>query len=336
MFINFVLFPPSYMPDQYVYVNEVNSLRAGNAEFGINFDLDTLKRFRVQAAAIIYSLIPLPSFLGINAIAFANKFLVLILACFLFSRIGTRYTLIFLLVPSLILYSSVSLRETLIVTFTIFGLLLIIEKRFLLSLVFLAVITILKFQNLPSLIFIWSSMLLYKYLNNYLALVIPILIFGLFFFLFQDFLITQLFFYKTAFMLESGINSEDLLTTEVNTLQEFIASPPSTLAFIQSLILSFIMSLIRPIPYELSLFTLLSFSENIILFILIFFFIKTAFEEKTNVIPILIFILGSSIALSIHGYTIFNDGTFSRYKFGVIFPLLVSMYYLVNLKKNNS
>ena len=137
-------------------------------------------------------------------------------------------------------------------------------------------------------------------------------------------------------MLESSVNSEDLLTTEVNTLQEFIASPPNTLAFIQSLTINFIMSLARPIPYDLSLFTFFHFAENIVLFILIFFFIKTAFKEKTNLIPIIIFILGSSIALSIHGYTIFNDGTFSRYKFGVIFPLLVSMCYLVNLKKNNS
>ena len=38
------------MPDQYLYVNEVNSLRSGNSELSISFDLETLKEIQSSSS----------------------------------------------------------------------------------------------------------------------------------------------------------------------------------------------------------------------------------------------------------------------------------------------
>ena len=97
LFFNFVLFNPYYLGDQYTYFDYYNRIKTAGFIEGLQY-MDTMEgsfnewsgiaRARSLFASYLLSFIPLFSALTVTSLAFANKFLVLLL----YKRMGIRFT----------------------------------------------------------------------------------------------------------------------------------------------------------------------------------------------------------------------------------------------------
>lgn len=327
--VNYLVFPPSYMPDQFKYIEEISRLKSGfltNIDF---FTVDGIKRGRLYVASYFWSMIPMISYMGVSSLAFSNKFLALLLFSFLSSKLEQKHVVWLFLIPSFILYSSVSLRDFLIIFISSIALIWTLEKRFLLSFLLLLILIPLKVQNVPSFFFVWAALFIFKADKSIPLLAFMLLCFSTFFLYYFEPIIDQLFFYKIAFILESGI-SLDTLDIE----NDIISSSPSRLSFLSSLPIDIFASVLRPFPWEVSNpLIAIYFIENIILTLLICSFSYQLWLKNKDIrILIIILFIGLLISTVIHAYTVSNLGTFSRYKFTIFFPFLASIFYLL---KNN-
>ena len=141
-FLNEVLFPASYMPDQFQYYNVSKGIRS----FALDSFSDTST---VESASWILALIPLPYIETIQSLGFFNRFIVTVLIIWLYSSKNLRgWPLLFIVFyPSLLLYSSLALRDTLVLIFMILPVILFIENRRLLAVICALPLLLFKYQN---------------------------------------------------------------------------------------------------------------------------------------------------------------------------------------------
>jgi hypothetical protein len=150
---------------------------------------------------------------------------------------------------------------------------------------------------------------------------------GIFFLSFYEQIINQLFFYKIAFLLENGVQLGDL-DLELNIFD----STPGILQFLFQSPFYFFASFLRPFPTEIGnplIFVI--FIENIFLIGIFFLLLFRLWSQKSHLrLMLMILLIGLSISLFIHSYTVINLGSFVRYKFSVFLPFLVALMVLYN------
>ena len=329
-FFNFLLFSPSYMPDQFAYLEEISKLKSGNLEALDFTSLDGIKRSRLYLATYLFNSIPLISYYGIYALAFANKLLAILLFIFLFNRIKTQHLIWVFLLPSFILYTSVSLRDFLIIFISSLSLVWLIERKLIKSLALILLILPLKIQNFPGLLFVWLSIFIFKADRSISLFYLLLALSGLFFLYFYKAIIDQLFFYQVAFILENGVSLSDL-NLEVN----IVDSAPGIFEFLVQLPFYLFESFLRPFPTEINnplIFVI--FLENIfIVGLFTVIFSRLWHHQSSKRLMLMILLIGVSISLFVHSYTAFNLGSFTRYKFGAFLPFLIALMLLY--KKNS-
>ncbi len=91
----------------------------------------------VTLSAKLLGLVPLPNYMTVTSLAFVNKFI--LFATFVwFKRFfkDENEVLLYFLIPSLVLYSSLALRDTLIMVISILFIINLIRGRFILPLLF--------------------------------------------------------------------------------------------------------------------------------------------------------------------------------------------------------
>lgn len=324
---NFILFSPSYMPDQLRYIEEISKLKSGNLEALDFSSLDGIKRGRLYIATYLFNFIPLISYYGVNALAFANKLLAILIFIFLYNRVKLYHLIWIFLLPSFILYSSVSLRDFLIIFISAFSLIWLIERKFIKSFLMIALVLPLKIQNYPSLLFVWLGTFIFRADRSILSFILMLILSGIFFLSFYELIINQLFFYKIAFLLEDGVQLGDL-DLELNIFD----STPGILQFLFQSPFYFFASFLRPFPTEISnplIFVI--FIENIFLIGIFFLLFFRLWSHKSHLrLMLMILLIGLSISLFIHSYTVINLGSFVRYKFSVFLPFLIALMVLYN------
>ena len=103
----------SYMPDQYQYFGRVQSLR--------NLDTNFVANLKIWLSTWMLAFIPLPYVETINSLGFFSRFLATVTIIWLYSSKKLRgWPLLFILFyPSLLLYSSLALRDSLVFIFMI-------------------------------------------------------------------------------------------------------------------------------------------------------------------------------------------------------------------------
>ncbi|MGS0467693.1 hypothetical protein ACU8V3_11535 [Cobetia marina] len=141
--LNNVLFSPEYMPDQFRYWEQVLAMRS--------MDWDSMDHsLTVSFSSSLLALLPLPLVETISSLGFFDKFLYIGgLMVMLRRGIISHAVLLFLLCyPSLVLYSSLSLRDTLVTGFMLASFLLAIERRPGWALLMLMPLWLIKFQNM--------------------------------------------------------------------------------------------------------------------------------------------------------------------------------------------
>jgi hypothetical protein len=149
---------------------------------------------------------------------------------------------------------------------------------------------------------------------------------------FFESIINELFFYKIAFILESGVSLDSL-----NIESDIISSAPSRVEFLLTLPMDALASILRPFPWEVTNpLIVIYFLENIILTLVLGVFSYRLCSNNNNRLLMLVLFIGLLISIIIHAYTVTNLGTFSRYKFTVFFPFLVAVLYLLKNEKSTN
>lgn len=297
-FINGVLFPPWYMPDQGSYLICSGRFR--------EFNFYCPASGTVYYASIAFALVPMPFIVSVHSVAFMNAILGTLTYLFfhtkkIFNNFSRKF---FLFYPSFILYNNCAVRDIFIMCFMIIGWFSLVEKKNLI-LFFLSVIALflIKPHN-GAILMICFFISFYKGNKWYHYASIIVACFGTFAVLGQP-ILDELNFYRRAMYAEDGGKGQiPPITMDINSFIE---------AF-----LAFIYFPLKPLPWEAgNAFQIIQSLENSILFLIMvmIFFSKPLDSEKNKFRLLKIFII---VSFMIYGLVVFNYGTAARYRFPFI------------------
>ena len=310
---NGLLIDWTVFPDQTKYIRRAAEMR----NFEITENNFNPRNLKLVITKGIYMIFPIPFIEGFKSIGFANRFALLILIIFLVKKNFDKYfilTLIFL--PSIILYSSVSLRDSLIIVISILFFHYFFEKNYLPAFLYLILLFFIKIQNAIFFLlivvmfkaFFNSSFYSTKVRKNLRDLFLLSLIF-IFVTNFND--IMELFntrrygMYDEAYGSGEGyidLNFKNFILIGISSLFYFLISPINSFNSITGIVLII---------------------DTVILYsVVYYFFKKTYFKNKRLVFFLLLALIGISF---IHGLAIFNDGTIHRYKVVYVIPLIFAL-----------
>ena len=257
-FLNDVLFPASLFSDQFRYLDSVQNIRS--------LDFTFYDSASIEISSRMLALIPLPYSETMQSLGFFNRLLATALIIWLYVSKKIRgWPLLFILFyPSFLLYSSVGLRDTLVLLFMTISVILFLEKRRLAALFFSLPLLYIKFQNFFIFIMFFvihlsfsKGTLIYKF--RYLIL--PIILAAITPYIMT--IIELLDVYRRYFFIDDG--GDPNLYVSIETFKEFIILAFQSAPYF----------LIKPLPWEAANFIQFVQSlENLFLFgFLVFIFI---------------------------------------------------------------
>tara|TARA_A100001015_G_C15042520_1_gene740757 strand:+ start:4368 stop:5549 length:1182 start_codon:yes stop_codon:yes gene_type:complete len=325
-FFNYVLFDPALFSDQRGYINFISYIRE-NGYSGIDLSItgiEKLRTFGLESSVILYSLIPMPMNITITSLAFMNKLLMFFLYVYMLRNTNNKNTILLFFIPSIILYSSLSLRDPLIIFFSSIFIISVIKDKIFIPIICLFLVLLLKTQNA-----IFLSLVLFgKWFfqadkrGPYLFAG-AILLFGI---IFQDFVLENLVFFKYAFFLEDNLNY-----SSIDIRDNFFSAYDSIFHVIYDALISLPGYLLLPYPWSVSSsLQLLQSIENILLIVVLYFMIKTAAIKNFQLTFFLTFCM--FVGLALYAFTIYNPGTGARYKIAHVIPFVFGFFYLAMSK----
>ena len=154
--LNGVLFPTTYMPDQLRYLQATQDFRG-------TFSLSDLS-FTQSIPGAVFALIPLPFIKSVQSISMIN--FILYLSIFVFMKkkniSNNAVDYFYLLYPSLMLYSSVALRETLVLLVMIISIyMIVIRNQHIVGIILALPLILFKIQNFLIIVLV---LFLYRFL----------------------------------------------------------------------------------------------------------------------------------------------------------------------------
>lgn len=308
-FLNDILFPATYMSDQFRYTNMIQELR--------NFNFSYQEDYKIGVTTWILSFFPLPFAETIKSIGFYNRFMFIVLFVWLYKKkfLSGIPLIILLFYPSLLLYTSLSLRDPLIMSLMIISIISFIDKKYIFAVLFTIPLFFIKFQNFFMMMLFFLFFIIYKkdtffYKFKYIILLFIISI--------STQLIPEIIpilnFYRGAMFQEDG---GDIMTfIPIYDIYDFIVVGITTVPYF----------LLKPFIWESrNLFQMIQSFENIILFFILWIFSLRAYKQDSFItIKWFIFLVFS---LLIYGLVVFNFGTAARYKFPFIIVYIVGLSY---------
>lgn len=320
---NGVLFEMSFFDDQNEYLQIAQQIRA--------FEFEDISRGifdRVFLSSLFFALFPIPFIESLYSVGMIN--FLLYLGIFIFAHkkglFNSKIVLyFFLLYPSLILYSSLALRDMLIFTIMFFGVYYILLHRYLVGFFILSLLVLIKFQNL--LIISLSAILVLIFLKKIRPkyLLFSGIIFAVVFYQYIDyFSLEKINYYSDTFYRE---NKEDMVEAFMpyTSYWDLFSS-----AFSKAIYFFF-----RPLPWiESGIFQWIQFFENVIIFyIFCYIWLKNSSLKLWRVQEVKFLNLMLIISFVIYGLVIYNSGTSARYKFPFVGVYVIfSLYYIYTYK----
>lgn len=317
--LNNVLFPASYMPDQFSYWHMLYTIR----DFSYNTNL---YHTRVTEASFMYAFLPLPFIETVNSLGFFNKFLMIVIFIWASSVLKLRgWVLWFLMLyPSLILYSSLGLRDMIICTLMLLALWSLMRGWYLFTLIFIGLLVQIKMQNalIVSLFAMCYVSDRYSHFNfNRKKLMLLMLILFALSYLVFPFIVEKIEYYRLRMFLEDGG-----LVSEYNPINGYFD-------FLSKGILSIFKALFYPLPWAAKgIFQWVQSIENICIALVLGVFTFNSYKLiPKQTVMWLLFLLSSML---MYGLVVSNVGTIVRYKlpFIVVYVILLS-YEQVRFKK---
>ncbi len=320
-----------FIPDQSKYLSLAYTIRE-ELSLRVALEATDFNKLKMIIASYFFAYSPLVNIDTFKSIGFLNRFLILSTTLFFFkkNKIGTSLFLITLLSPSLTFFSSVSLREILIIISMIWSFYFFIEKKYILFLILSSIIILIKYQNI---LILFISCYFYFILNNEnkkIILNLSLIVISIFIIFFGDYFIFSLNearrgLYYEAYGAYKGISSLNTYQDIKFDLNLFFTSFKSLLMFISS-----------PLFNANSWFKIISLVEILILYTFLFkdfFIVNNTKVKKILLIWIFIFIF----SFTFYSLVVFNDGSIHRYRLSlmlfILFGYNLQKYKILDDKK---
>ena len=323
--VNDYLFPWEYMYDQIRYTITTHHLR--NFDFSLaEFEYGKIGS-TVRFASYLYFFVPIPFIYHISAIAFMNKLIYICLFVYLYSKkyLNNLTIIFYLFFPSLILYTSLSLRVILVSSPAIMSSVMFLRKKYISSFLFGLLALLLKpsFFIFVVLVLIFYFLIIESLLNKKkpIPFLISSIIFLFIFLYFGDAMFNYANFYREAFYWDAGITKNAMPIIEDKYQMIFHIFKNSLTGFTQ------------PSLFEATnSFRLFQALENIILIGFLFIIFKNLYIESKSKFFYWLFSL--LILIGIFNTIVPNDGTFVRYKFSIIMTFVTIITFEITSLRN--
>ena len=323
-FMNNFLLPTGYMNDQVQYTYMLQSIREGNLFNSYvsqscpdPHDCPFVNYQKPLITGLFLSILPVPFIESINSFGFFNRFLFMVFFIWLYHKKFLKGLPLYLILfyPSLLLYSSLALRDLLIIVLMIASAIHFIDKNYFRSVVIILPLFFLKFQNFYLMIIFFSIFLIFdKKSFFYKFRYFLISLFALCFIYYLDNYLFALNRYRMGFFVENAGNAN------------FYQSIDGLLSLLVNSLISSSYFLMKPFPWQAqNSFQLIQSFENIlILLFLIIFTFKAYLKDKFITNKWLFFFI---ISLATYGIIVFNFGTAARYKFSLVLFYVIGLSY---------
>ena len=312
LFFNYILFDWTKFPDQSKYLFVAQSVRS------FQFDLIKDSHIEILLPGIIYSLFPVPNIYSFTILSMLSRTFFLITLIFTFKEYYKDKAVLFFLLfcPSIILYTSVGLRETFLFSFSILFFFYLKKNKIYYALIFLSLITLIK---------------------NEIGFMI-ILSFGIYYLLFSNINNKFKVLFLASYLLGLILLSDKFLDY-INVRyrgfyhEEFLNYPPiyqNYFDVIISLPNSFFKFMLSPLFEITSILRFTQVFDNLLIYIYLFLYSKHCYKLnklKTSYWLIILF-----LNLLIYSLLVVNPGSIVRYK---AFLFLVILLCLNNFTKKN-
>jgi hypothetical protein len=309
-FLNNFLFTWQLFPDQSKYLFIAQSIR--------DLEFDNIKNINVTQllAGIFYSLFPAPFINSYTTLSIISRFFFLITLILIYKEYLKKRILFFLFFcPSIILYTSVALRETFIFSFIILFFFNLEKKRYVYSLICILLLCLLKPEITLMLILALLVSYIFFGINNNLKIIFLLLNF-LTILLLNDNILEIINNRYQGFYYEE-FNYFPKKYTDLGDL--IINLPLKIFYFITS-----------PLFESTNIFRSLQIIENIIIYIYLIFYFKIYYN--LNKLKTLYWFFVLFLNLSIYSLVVVNAGSIARYKITLILFIILSINY--STKKN--
>ncbi len=327
---NGFLFDWSYFPDQSKYVNLSKQLRAeiftnSSCTDFISQKYSCNRTLKTSGISYFYAISPIISFETYKSLAFWNRGLFLLMLVYFLNKkvIKDELLLLLLFLPSIIMFTSLSLRETPIIVLMLLYIYFFYNNKYLLSFTCVVFLAILKVQNI--LILIFASFVISIFGNNKKKLVLVIISFiiitPLIFYFMEDILWWINKYRKGLFVEEFG-NYKSISSLQLYDNYSRLSLDINSLKLI---LLGFFEFLISPARDLTSGFKILLAIENILLYLFITQKFLNAFKKDKKMFYIWIVIL--TFGLLMYSIFVFNDAQIHRYKT----PIIIFVMFGLNL-----
>lgn len=309
-FFNNLLFDWYQFPDQSKYLFIAQSIR--------ELDFYPLKDTAITLLlpGIIYSLFPIPVIYSFTTISILSRTFFLITIIYAFKEYKKDKAIIFFLLfcPSIILYSSIGLRETFIFSFLILFFFNLKRNKFYIALIFLSLLILIKAElGLMIILSLIVYYFLFSKINNYLKYIFLFLCL-LFIFVFSDIILSYINKRYLGFYHEEFLHFPNIYENYIDIIIEL----PFKLL---NLILSPLFEITNPLRF-------FQIFENLFIYIFLFLYFKNCYyiNKLSTLYWFIIFFLN----LSIYSLVVVNPGSIARYKITLFIFIILC---LNNFKK---
>ena len=330
--LNDVLFSSSYFGDQLRQLDAAKTIR--------NEWFSTETAFRKHSAkmgfpSLIYAAVPLPFINSVQSLAMINFLIFLIIFVFIKKNkiSSNRVDYFYILFPSLLLYSSLALRDTLILLFMMIGLyMILIREKFLLGLLLSSPLIIFKFQNYLMVI---AAMMLFFYLKNAGGLRYGIMALFIIVGAFipekipvVSHLYERLDTWRLALFYDQYLYDwKYIKEMKIDALYEPLGTG---LILLYQIVKYFLYMLLKPLIWEVdNPFQLIQSLENMIIFGMVIWINRQKVVNEKIRQKILFLNCLLIVSMTINGLVVFNFGSAVRYKFPFIVIYFVYFFYLL-------
>jgi hypothetical protein len=311
-FVNFFIMDWWYMPDQAKYFRETQQFReylltrtgyASNANY-------------IRFPSIILASMPIPFIETINSIGFINKGMLGILTITLFhKKYIDKYFFYFLnLCPSVFLYSSLSLKDNLVLVYCLLIVVSIIYHRgYLINVILIVLLFYLK--PLHSILlfvyfFIYNICFSGKYLD--LNIIIAILILVALYFKFDE-ILEYFDRRRTSFFEEANVIKSS-----------YIGLDFTSFSVIKILLKDLFRFILSPLNLQLNFKLIIQSFENFFLYTYVIYLYLKLYKFDRN--KAIFWFLSCLFGLMSYGTLIVSDGTIARYKYSFLIIIIFAIY----------
>ena len=287
----------------------------------------TLYSFKRGLPAIIYSFIPMPSISTFASIGLINKLYLFFLYVFLKKYIPQQQNLLILgvalVLPSILLYSSLGLRDNLIFCSQVLLLIALVKRQLFFSTALLAILSAIKIQNGLVFSFLYIGVFIFQADKNMKALSLYCFVVLIAMVVMGDTLLATLNYFKLAFLSEDNAIANLNSYTPYNSVIELIIISP----------LSFIEGMARPLPQNLT--TSIFLLESLVQIAIILFLFKRGLKEYLYTPQFIIVLITFVMGIVLNNLVIENDFTYIRYKYTFVsmFIIYLLIYKTLSQKK---